>query len=176
MKHRLIAIAAAGSLALWLATAFMWVRSYRVMDNLIYLHRDANRNEKQYGILSLRGGMCLWRRHASFPPHLEGKLLEEWEKHERAKPPGFDYVYWSPAELDKYEPNGRRASYFSVPDGPHPLGFEWAFLSQPSSRYSGCTISALSLSMPYWFLSLLTGVLPLGWVGLRWCHKRRFRL
>lgn len=174
MTRRLFPILAGGSLVLWLGVACLWTWSYHAHNDLTYIRYDRSRSAHWYSVNSLRGGTCLCWRYTSFPPNLEGKLLEEWEAGVQAHPPGFRHISNLIADLDKDYPNGG-ISYLSAKDLPHPLGFQWEFIARPNPRYASGTYRVAYLCLPYWSVSVLTAILPLSWLGCQWWRQRRGR-
>ena len=143
MKRKMFNFAALVSLLLCVATVVMWVRSYRLQDGV---HITDARNWDIYA-LSPRGGVIIGYRYGGPLIKFDVRQLGigpqgGWSY--RALPSRYSYRNW-PA------PGGRHSSNWRLG------GF--ALLRGKFQR-----MVERSITLPYWFLSLLTSITPLFWM------------
>jgi hypothetical protein len=156
MTRRLPNLLALLSLLLCAAVEVLWVRTYRATDSLDY---TAGRNE--YGVGTFPGGLHFSR---SFYPEVQSYMRDGWSFSSHAYGPGrigSFYGTWLPEQYD-WSHWGFGASYSEVsPDPTTPGAIE------PRTPGRPLLSATWTLSLPSWFLVLLTAILPAPWTFRR---------
>ena len=163
MRRRLLNLLALFSLLLGVAVVALWMHSYRASSSLDY---TAGRNE--YGASTFPGGLHFSR---SFHPQVQSYMRDGWSFQSHPYGPGrlgsFN-VTRVPEQIDwSHWGFGARHSEMS----PDP-GYPGAIVDRTPGR--PLLFAVWTLSLPCWFLVLVTLVLPAAWVAraIR-SHRRR---
>ncbi len=160
---------AAVSLVLFLASAFLWVRSRQVYDQVGYRTDDGT----TYWAGSSPGAVLLGAVTLAAIPNAAPIMLDSVSILciESRRPAGFKFQSF---------PSALWVRFFQAPAAPrhwwNHLGFDGRHRVTNDSRYEE---RRWDLSLPYWCLASATATLPGVWFGLwrgRWRRQRRAAL
>jgi hypothetical protein len=154
MLRRLFNFLSALSLLLCAATAALWVRSYVATEWFVYQRTDSvNRSWWHFAFVSNSGLIYISRPRKDF--NADG--LAEQHRASRGDPDGFRYLRQPP----KSQWNSTR--------------FGFKFVLSDVRHHSTGTSDFPRAFIPYWFVALITAVLPFVWSGRRRRHRTRLR-
>ena len=147
-------LAAALSLLLLAATAALWVRSYVATEWLVYQRTDPVKRLWWHLTFVSNSGLL----YVSLPwRNFNADGLAEKHREERGDPDGFWYLRQPPeSQWDKTR-------------------FGFKFVLSNVRRDSQGTSNFPRAFIPYWFIALLTAVLPCVWWSRRRRHRTRLR-
>ena len=156
--------------ALFLAVALLWLRSYRHQDALRWRTQTAT-NYRVYTLCSARGELSMDRSDfAPYPADVAGEYgfefftdrLEPGAAHTPAWRAWFEFAAGSPAAADQASRYKGGFGGGSVRNNPN------------SSAVSAVVFGVV----PFWFVALLTALIPLrgAWRALRAARRRRLKL
>ena len=166
----LLNTATIGSLLWFVATAVLWPLSYlnpRQFVFSVYQKYEEPPHFGHHAKIDARSGL-LWLRHWSFirpagsqgltPKPISSRVYQwHWGGAYQGKP--FAFVRYCPMDTGD-------------PEDP-PYGRPWTGLGHNYGYCEGCGSRYRFLVVPFWSVMLVTMVMPLGWCGLLFCHRRR---
>lgn len=155
MARRLFAIFSILSFVLCLAAAFLWVRSYWVIDSLVWLN-DSRMVEVSRWVSAREGAIHIERDTTTW--HDPAARDRIWQHiHESQKQYGWSY----PPQGFSYQ----RSNVPSPRSGPPKYKF-WDFQCS-SGRTRSSNIASFDesrISFPLWPIAILTGICPAIWI------------
>jgi hypothetical protein len=162
MLRRLFTLASALSLLLCVATAALWVRSYRVADGASWQEHGRN-----YSFHAMCGGAVFHCQYGDYRPGYDAYQYPHPER-----------MTWSSYANPDYSVTEWRSSEEAVGPRYRLLGFAYEHRTWPAGteliagggRWTA--VRSWMIAIPAWAIVGVFAVLPLAWVRRRWRRPR----